>query len=706
MLMKSITGLFNWLSSIFPRLVLWSRFPGLICWAAVSVGVITVYLIPAESLKILPSMHKSYIIKIISAMFSFSVAAFSPSRKIRFIVFFCLSLLYCTLRSSEHHSISTLLNKIQTDQCSHRISGNVISAPVPVNQGYRFLVRCKTASFDPGNKLKGKIIQCTGKVSPVSCAEVSVYGYCKAPRNALRSWDFNESRMLLSKGIWAKMIVDSVSIISTPNPLRKFAELFRERVLTVLDRLHNPAHRAILQASFLGESEYLTSEIKESFRKSGIYHLLAISGLHASMLIAATYFFLALFPVTNNVRHVAALAVLWLYQLFIGFIPSLFRATIMATLIIGSFLYQKKNYSLQSIGLAGTLWLLHSPESLFLPGYQLSFSATIGIITLSPVLNRLVPKIQSAAADYFLSKIISAFNISFSGFLSTLPVLIFHFGSVSIFGLLANLIAVGAMTLNMWSFFISLLFETIVPSVSSGCIKVSALMMDLLIWISRLSDRVPWSMLQMDKPYAEILFSYLFFLIGFISIDKKYTLSYLKWSLPILLFLFPAISLLKTNYDEIYLERFSSKNCTAVAVCWPHRGIWILSSDSGYEFKRIYNYSIQTWMRHLRNVHVEKVLFFNKPPAAEIIEISLDNSVTKVNSSSRATLFNPTVKPEKAISFSTDFKCNGRDISFRIETKSQKISFCFSDSTISYGIPNEPAHHIATFPSTFSLSVP
>ena len=77
------------------------------------------------------------------------------------------------------------------------------------------------------------------------------------------------------------------------------------------------------------------------FPEIRIYHLLAISGLHASMLIEQPTFS-GTFPVTKNTRHVAALVVLWLYQLFIGFIPSLFRATIMASLVIGSFLYQKK----------------------------------------------------------------------------------------------------------------------------------------------------------------------------------------------------------------------------------------------------------------------------------------------------------------------------------------------------------------------------
>ncbi len=703
--MKIITELCYSVFRIFPGLALWVRFPGLICWAAVTMGVIAANLIPIGSFKVLIPVNQFYTIKLFSAIFSFATAILFPSRLFRFIIFFSLAFLFCTLRSAEQLYITDLLNKIQGSQKHHILSGEIISSPVPVKRGYRFLVKCDYLSCDSSGKLKGKIFQCTGKVSPVSCTKVAVYGHCMAPGKALKEWEFDESRVLLSKDIWAKMKVDSIQIISPPNTFSRISERFRGGVLNILDRLHSPAHRAILQASFLGESDYLPEEIKESFRKSGIYHLLSISGLHASMLIAAAYFFSSILPVTINVKHLIALSVLWIYQFFIGFIPSLFRATIMATLIIGSFLYQKKNYSLQSIGLAGSLWLLYSPESLFMPGYQLSFSATIGIITMPPVLNRLFPRIQSAVADYILSRIVSTFNISLSGFLSTLPVLIFHFGSISFFGLIANLIAVSVMTLNMWSFFVSLFFEMIIPSVSATAMKFSASMMDLIIWIAKAADLFPWSMALVDKPYTEILSAYLIFLTGFICIDKKHTLSYLKWCIPLLILLFPAVYLSKTRYDEFYLERFSSANCRVVSVCWPDKKVWILSEGSSYEFKSLFKYSIRSWLRHHRGAQVKKILIFCND-SSKIMEVHPDSLNEKHIFSSEASGLTLETETGHSINFITNFKCGKNDIDFRIETDNQWISFSFKDSTVSYSTPNGESHRISSYPIKIKLPFP
>lgn len=701
--MKKISELLGDIPNIFPGLVLWLRFPGLICWAAVSTGIIGAKFIPVEIIAKQTTVSQFYTIRIISAIITFSAACFFSSRMVRFTLFLFLAIICCALQRAEQHCINTFLLKQQTGYLNHKITGNIISQPAVFKYGYRFLLRCNHASFDSSGMLNGKVIQCTGMISPVSCSKVEVFGRCFAPSRAQKPWEFDESHQLLSKGIHAKMDVDSVKIVSPPSTISIISQHFRETVLTVLDRLHNPAHRGILQAAFLGENDNLNSETKVLFRKSGIYHLLSISGLHASMLIAATYFFLTLLPVGHNFKHITALSVLWIYQFFIGFIPSLFRATIMTTLIIGSFLYQKKNYSLQSIGLAGTLWLLYSPESLFQPGFQLSFSATIGIITLVPVLNRLFPRVPSAAGDFIVSRIVSTLNISLSSFLSTLPVLLFHFGSISFFGLAANLAAVSVMTLCMWSFFISLFFESLIPCISSIGMDISALMLDLLIWIARQADLIPWAAVTMDVPYPEILSVYLLLLTGFVSINKKYTLNFLKWSVPVFILLIPAISLLKTHYDEILIERFNTRGNNTLAVCWPYRGVWIMSDCSTKDLKKLYNYSISSWMRHRRDVYLERVFIFNKSLPQKLIEISPALLYESTAIPSKMSLFKNAAKSSSTLCLYSYLKVDSENIAFRIETKNRWISFNFADSVIYSGLQNQMQPQVSVFPSTFKI---
>lgn len=680
----------------FPILRLWFRLPGLILWAAVSFGIVTAALIPSFWEK-LATIQQFYSIKIISSIISLFLVTVFTSRTIRFLTFFVLALILCTIRQTEQQSISTLLQRNQEDQKKDFICGKVISYPAPTRFGFRFLLKCENASFDADGLMKGRIIQCISTVSPVTTNSVKVFGQCTAPSKPKRPHEFDEARYLLAMSVWAKMEVDSVHILSPATTISNIAGIFRERVLTVLDRLTDRAHSGILQAAFLGESEYIPYEIKESFRKSGIYHLLSISGLHASMLMAATYFFLIIIPVNKNTKHIIALFVLWTYQLFIGFIPCLFRATIMATIIICSLLFQKKNYSMQSIGISGTLWLLHSPESLFLPGFQLSFCATVGIITLTPVLNRLSPKLSSPAVNFLLSRILSAFNISFSGFLSTLPVLIYHFGSISLFGLLANLLAVGTMSLCMWSFFVSLLFESIINSITAFSTFISAVTLDLLVWISKLADHVSWSSVSMDPLYPEATLFYVLFLIGCVTVEKKHLTTYLKWSLPILLIFFPIDFLMRTDSGQICIDRFVSKKCTALVICWPHNGVWILGNGNNDDLERLYSFSIRNWMRFKRGVFLEKIFTYNNHNLTDLTSNAED--IFECASANQHRFFSSVSKA----SYNCDTlflypTCNPKTSYVKITSGNNWIKCNFFDSPLIYNIQSNADSSVLSFP--------
>lgn len=690
-------------SGLFPLFCLWFRLPGFLAWIATCSGIISATFIRDFVFDSQSIIHLFYIFRLISSTLSIFILTVFSNKFIRFVTLFVLALFQFILRANEQSVISAFVQKQQKENSSQVICGKIVSYPVPFRNGCMFLLKCDSASFDSVKLLRGKLIRCISEINPVSTTSVKVFGKCYYPAKPDRDYEFNESRYLLANNIWSKMDVDSLHILSTVNAMGKIAEHFRERVYTVLDRLDNPAHRGILQATFLGEVGYLSSEIKNSFRKSGIYHLLSISGLHASMIMAATYFFLIFFPVTKNCKHIIAMIVLWLYLFFIGFIPSLFRATIMATFIIGSFLFQKKNYSIHSIGIAGTLWLLYSPESLFLPGFQLSFFATIGIIAITPVLDRFCPKVSSPIINFLISRTISIFNVSFSGFLSTLPILIYHFGSISVFGLVANLAAVGIMSICMWAFFMSLLFESLINFLSVLTINVSAITLDFLIWLSRLADRFPWSSVYMSIPYPETIFFYALFLTGLITIAKKHIVTYLKWSIPLFLLIIPANVLLKTHYDEIYIERFNSDKYNTIAFCWPNKGVWIISDGPAKTLKQQYNILIKNWIHHTRYAFLEKVYILNKDKTQKIIEINPDyfDSTSEYKHKSFRGIRND--KKASAIKFFTN-SSDSPSILIEISNPNNWIKCTLTDSTLLYSTDSNPIYKVSSFPFSIKIS--
>ena len=605
---------------LLPGLTLWMRLPALIGWSAVSCGILITSYLPLPEFSLTPALF--YIIYSTVATISLLIAIICKNNLVRFTGFLLFTMALCICRENRKETISQLLENNSDPQATHSIRGSIVSSPVSTPYGYKFLIRTGSVSFDTSGILKSKLFLCLSPFSPPCSEEICVFGRCKKAKQRQNRYDFDEYTFLISNGIWGKMDVDSVEMISTEKKgLKSISMHFREMVLTVLDSFLNPSHRAILQAAFLGEKDYLPSDIKNSFRKSGIYHLLAISGLHAGMLITATYLILSLFPLSNNTKHLLSIAILWLYLLFIGFLPSLFRATVMATLIIASLLFQKKNYPLQSLGLAGILWLILSPESLFMPGYQLSFSATFGIITLSSIFNRFRPKISHPVLNYLFSRIFSAFTISLSGFLSTAPVLLYHFGTISIFGLIANLVAVMLMTFCMWSFFLSLLLNTISPYLSILPIKFSTLMLNILIAIAHLAQNVKWSELTLPAPYPEIILFYSFFLTGIATIVCKLMKPYLKWGVPILMIIIPASFLLRSSQKNFRILPFIGNNITATAVQWPHKGVWVFCKGKRRSVDSFYKYSLKPWLRHNPGIYLEN-LYLLETPSNELLSIT------------------------------------------------------------------------------------
>jgi competence protein ComEC len=269
---------------------------------------------------------------------------------------------------------------------------------------------------------------------------------------------------MMAEGVWGTFTAASCEVAAAHlSLLEQLSAAFRDVTIAALRKIADFDNRALLQASFLGDTEFLSPYIKDIFRKSGIYHLIAISGLNTAMLAAALYFFLRLFPLGRTATHLICIGALWAYLPFVGFIPSLFRATIMTTCVIAATLFEKKNYALHTLGLAGTFWFIVSPESLFEPGYQLSFAATAGILTLFPVLYQCTPRPGNRFLRPIVLFLFSSFYISLASFLTTAPILLYHFGTVSYFGLIANLVAVAAMTVSMWAFFAGLFFQMVLP---------------------------------------------------------------------------------------------------------------------------------------------------------------------------------------------------------------------------------------------------
>ena len=222
----------------------------------------------------------------------------------------------------------------------------------------------------------------------------------------------------------------------------------------------------ITAALITGEKTFIPENTYALFRKAGLAHLLAISGLHIGLISGFIFFFLRYFLLfalpfsyQDNAKKIAASGTI-LSTLFYVFIAgarvSTLRAFCMISFLFLSILLNRQVFSLRSVAVAAFIILVISPNMLLNPGFQMSFIAVLTLIGLYehyPFFTH-IPHLnfKKKIFYYFFHLMLTSFFIS----LATLPYIIYHFNHIQLYGIITNLFAIPLMA--FWIMPMALLF--------------------------------------------------------------------------------------------------------------------------------------------------------------------------------------------------------------------------------------------------------
>ena len=208
---------------------------------------------------------------------------------------------------------------------------------------------------------------------------------------------------------------------------------------------------AFAAGAMTGDRSAITEDTVQALRDSSLAHLLAISGMNMAFLTGFVFallrYGLALVPFvalrvnTKKVAAVVSLGVALFYLLLSGANVATERAFIMIAVFLGAVLLDRRALTLRSVALAGMLLLLMKPESLLEPGFQMSFAATIALITGFAALDG---SIYRERVPRWLMPVFTLVLSSLIGGLSTAPYAAASFNRFTDYGLLANLLTAPA----------------------------------------------------------------------------------------------------------------------------------------------------------------------------------------------------------------------------------------------------------------------
>jgi len=310
---------------------------------------------------------------------------------------------------------------------------------------------------------------------------------------------------LVRRGIYGLFWADRVEFLSeSQGGLLFWTARARETLRGLLFRLPERA-RALLSALLLGSRGLLTSEEKEAFRQAGVAHLLALSGLHVGILVAGGWFLLRLLRLPRAWRYFLLIPAVGLYVLIGGLRISLLRAAVMFG-VVGVFwmlwecgLVAKAWLDpLQGLSLAAFIVLLIWPWSALDAAFQLSFSATTGIILLLPswtdsALRRRLPHVPR----YFLDLVV----VTVCAQLGVLPFLGATFGYLAPYGLLANPLLIPWTTVLLWVGILGLPFLAISQTqVWAG--RILAGLSAPYLWVVEKLGKLPGAVLPVGEGFA------------------------------------------------------------------------------------------------------------------------------------------------------------------------------------------------------------
>ena len=262
-------------------------------------------------------------------------------------------------------------------------------------------------------------------------------------------------------------------------PLRYYPALWRRQLLQRIEQILPGQSGAFASALLLGDRTGITYEMNTAFKVSGISHIIAVSGLHVSILFGLLYSILARRRVLSCLIGIPLIV---LFAAIVGFTPSITRACIMQSLMLIAMVLDREYDGPTALSFAVLVMLAANPLTILSVSFQLSVLCMMGIFLFSEkirqyLLNRVKINKERKLMKRLWQGIVASVSISVSASVMTTPVVAYYFGCVSIIGVVTNL-----LTLWVVSFvFYGLLACLALSVLSLGVAKVLALLLAIPI---------------------------------------------------------------------------------------------------------------------------------------------------------------------------------------------------------------------------------
>ncbi|WP_246457489.1 ComEC/Rec2 family competence protein [Winogradskyella echinorum] len=285
---------------------------------------------------------------------------------------------------------------------------------------------------------------------------------------------------------------------------------------------------SIMNALLLGQRQTIDKTIYNNYVNSGTIHILAVSGLHVGiLLLILNFLFRPLLYLKHGrfLRPLVIVILLWLFAIIAGLSPSVTRAVAMFSIISIAMHLKRPTNIYNTLVISAFIILLFKPTFLFEVGFQMSYLAVLGIVSVQPIIYKLwKPKY------WIIDKPWQIFTVTLSAQVGVVPISLFYFHQfpglffisnivvIPFLGLILGfgLLIIVLVLLNILPNFMVITYSYIIDSLNS-----------FIAWVAQFED-----FLLRDIPFTilQVICSY-FIIIGFVQVYKYKTFKWVAMSL-------------------------------------------------------------------------------------------------------------------------------------------------------------------------------
>lgn len=374
---------------------------------------------------------------------------------------------------------------------------------------------------------------------------ISVNGTIKKFQKASNPGQFNEYQYYKMLGIDYKMNADSFKIInSSYSGFLQTLFKIKLKLMNVYKDILPVKNAGILNAMILGDMAGLDSEIKELYQENGISHILAISGVHITLLGLTLYELLRRTKIPLIMTAAISVFFIFSYGILTNFSVSTNRAVVMLIVLIGANLLGRTYDILSATALSALIILIQSPLQAFNAGFLLSFGAILGISVIYPLISSLFT---------FKNKIIDGFIVSFSIQLITLPVILIYFFEFPTYSILINMIILPTSSLIILLAILAGVAGCIFLPLGEVMIGGVHYILNFYELICRIGKELPGRSFLVGKPDILVILAYFSVLTIFVAVNskKKRRISIILLSFLIIILFKPRIVALEVTFMDV-----------------------------------------------------------------------------------------------------------------------------------------------------------